>query len=89
VVTTTLAPRAITLAAPSSSMEPTILCARGPNNVGCTGVANDHVVADVPAPQIQRDDIVVFHTPRAAALRCGLGGTFIKRVIGLPGGARG
>jgi signal peptidase I len=27
----------------------------------------------------------VFHTPREAAVKCGEGGTFVKRVIGLPG----
>jgi signal peptidase I len=28
-----------------------------------------------------RGDIVVFHTPSRAAERCGVGGTFVKRVI--------
>jgi signal peptidase I len=32
-----------------------------------------------------RGDIVVFNTPTEAALKCGEGGTFVKRVIGLPG----
>jgi signal peptidase I len=32
-----------------------------------------------------RGDIVVFNTPSEAALKCGEGGTFVKRVIGLPG----
>jgi signal peptidase I len=85
VVTTTLAPRTVTYAMPSSSMEPTIRCARGANNPGCTGVADDHIAVDVPAPPIRRYDIIVFHTPREAALKCGEGGTFVKRVIGLPG----
>src|SRR4029077_682417 len=31
-----------------------------------------------------RGDIVVFNTPSAAADKCGEGGTFVKRVIGLP-----
>lgn len=70
---------------PSSSMEPTILCGRGPANPGCTGVANDHLEAQVPAPSIRRFDIIVFKTPSAAATMCGEGGTFVKRVIGLPG----
>jgi signal peptidase I len=85
VVTTTLAPRTVTYAMPSSSMEPTILCGRGPSAVGCTGVADDHVLVEEPAPQIHRSDIVVFNAPPEAALRCGKGGKLIKRVIGLPG----
>ena len=32
-----------------------------------------------------RGDVVVFNTPPAAANACGEGGTFVKRVIGLPG----
>src|ERR671932_191405 len=31
-----------------------------------------------------RGDIVVFHTPRAAEEQCGAGGTFVKRIMGLP-----
>lgn len=27
----------------------------------------------------------MFHTPKEAALKCGEGGTFVKRMIGLPG----
>jgi signal peptidase I len=30
-------------------------------------------------------DIVVFKTPPLAAVKCGEGGTFVKRLIGLPG----
>ena len=33
----------------------------------------------------KRGDIVVFKTPPLAAVRCGAGGTFVKRLIGLPG----
>ena len=33
----------------------------------------------------QRGDIVVFKTPPEAKIRCGAGGTFVKRIIGLPG----
>jgi len=85
VVTTTLSPRTVTYAMPSSSMEPTILCGRGANAVGCTGIADDHVVVEVPAPEVRRYDIVVFHPPSKAATDCGEGGTFVKRLIGLPG----
>jgi signal peptidase I len=34
-----------------------------------------------------RGDIIVFKTPPAAAEKCGEGGTFVKRLIGLPGDA--
>ena len=73
---------------PSSSMEPTLNCARGPTEPGCLGHSSDRVLAcriclDFGPPS--RGNIVVFNTPRAAALKCGEGGTFVKRVIGLPG----
>ncbi len=73
---------------PSSSMEPTLNCAKGLANPGCLGDSSDRVLAcriclDFTNPS--RGDIVVFNTPRQAALKCGEGGTFVKRVIGLPG----
>ena len=73
---------------PSSSMEPALNCAKGPANPGCLGDSSDRVLAcriclDFGPPS--RGDIVVFNTPRAAANKCGEGGTFVKRVIGLPG----
>jgi signal peptidase I len=73
---------------PSSSMEPTLNCAKGPANPGCLGDSSDRVLAcriclDFGPPS--RGDIVVFNTPDAAVGKCGEGGTFVKRVIGLPG----
>jgi signal peptidase I len=73
---------------PSSSMEPTLNCAKGPAFPGCLGNSSDRVLAcriclDFGPPS--RGDIVVFNTPSEAALKCGEGGTFVKRVIGLPG----
>jgi signal peptidase I len=72
---------------PSSSMEPTLNCARGPTEPGCLGSSSDRVLAcriclDFSSPS--RGDIIVFNTPTEAALKCGEGGTFVKRVIGLP-----
>jgi signal peptidase I len=73
---------------PSSSMEPTLHCAKpGPE---CLGSFNDRIIAnrlayDFASPK--RGQIVVFKTTPAAAI-CGQGGgdsTFVKRLIGLPG----
>ena len=71
---------------PSSSMEPTLHCGRpGP---GCEARFSDRVLANRFVYHFRsphRGDIVVFDTPPEAAIRCGAGGTFVKRLIGLPG----
>jgi signal peptidase I len=71
---------------PSSSMEPTLHCARPA--IGCEARFSDRVLAcricyDLGSPK--RGDVVVFNTPPRAALVCGSGGVFVKRLIGLPG----
>ena len=75
---------------PSSSMEPTLHCAR-PGS-GCEARFSDRVLANrfiyhFRSPH--RGDIVVFQTPPRTELPpprgCGTGGTFVKRVVGLPG----
>ena len=70
---------------PSSSMEPTLHCARPAPD--CEARFSDRVLANrfiyhfrSPA----RGDVVVFETPKAAKEKCGAGGTFVKRIIGLP-----
>jgi signal peptidase I len=71
---------------PSSSMEPTLHCARP--KVGCEARFDDRVLANRFIYHLrnpQRGEIVVFDTPPAARVACGEGGTFVKRVIGLPG----
>src|SRR3954452_23808128 len=71
---------------PSSSMEPTLHCAR--NASGCEARWSDRVLANRFIYRFRdpaRGDIVVFETPPAARQRCGAGGTFVKRLIGLPG----
>src|SRR2546430_2545157 len=71
---------------PSSSMEPTLHCAR-PGD-GCTARFSDRVLACRFCYRLwspKRGDIVVFKTPLLADKRCGAGGTFVKRLIGLPG----
>jgi signal peptidase I len=71
---------------PSSSMEPTLHCAKpGP---GCQARFSDRVLAcriclDFSDPS--RKDIIVFKTPPKAEQKCGEGGTFVKRLIGMPG----
>jgi len=71
---------------PSSSMEPTLHCAR-PAQL-CEARFSDRVLANrfiYHFREPARGDIVVFETPPAAQEKCGAGGTFVKRIIGLPG----
>jgi signal peptidase I len=71
---------------PTSSMEPTLHCARpGP---GCLARFSDRVLANrfiyhFRSPH--RGEIIVFKTPPEAKQKCGAGGVFVKRLIGLPG----
>jgi signal peptidase I len=71
---------------PSSSMEPTLHCAR-PGS-GCEAHFSDRVLACRFCYHFwkpKRGDIIVFRTPPLATQRCGAGGTFVKRLIGVPG----
>jgi signal peptidase I len=71
---------------PSSSMEPTLRCARPA--AGCEATFSDRVIANRLAYRFRdphRSEIVVFKAPPAAEQRCTEGGTFVKRLIGLPG----
>src|SRR5512141_3254090 len=71
---------------PSSSMEPTLHCARPAP--GCEARFSDRVLANrfiYHFRDPKRGEIIVFRTPPEAAVRCGEGGTFVKRLIGLPG----
>jgi signal peptidase I len=71
---------------PSSSMEPTLHCAAPAD--GCEARFSDRVLANrfiYHFTEPERGDIVVFDTPLAAQQQCGAGGTFVKRLIGLPG----
>ena len=71
---------------PSSSMEPTLHCARP--GEGCEARLSDRVLANrfiyhFRSPH--RGEIIVFNTPTAAAeAACNASGTFVKRLIGLP-----
>ena len=71
---------------PSSSMEPTLHCARPA--AGCEARFSDRVLANrfiYHFRDPQRGDVIVFQTPPAAQQKCGAGGTFVKRIVGLPG----
>jgi signal peptidase I len=71
---------------PTSSMEPTLHCAK-PGS-GCTGSLNDRVLVAKVVYRFRdprRGEIAVFHAPATARLACSEGGTYLKRVIGLPG----
>jgi signal peptidase I len=71
---------------PSSSMEPTLHCARPAP--GCEASYSDRVLANRFIYRFRdpkRGEIIVFKTPPEAAVKCGEGGTFVKRLIGLPG----
>ena len=73
---------------PSSSMEPTLHCAAGLGAPGCEARFSDRVLANrviLRFREPRRGEIIVFKTPPAAQSRCGAGGTFVKRLIGLPG----
>jgi signal peptidase I len=71
---------------PTSSMEPTLHCARP--GEGCEAGLSDRVLANRFIYRFRsphRGEIVVFKTPkRTQEAGCG-GGTFVKRLIGLPG----
>jgi signal peptidase I len=71
---------------PSSSMEPTLHCAEPAAD--CLARFSDRVLANrfiYHLKDPERGDIVVFETPPGARAQCGAGGTFVKRIIGLPG----
>src|SRR5512145_293023 len=73
---------------PTSSMEPTLHCAKP--GAWCEGRFDDRVIANRLAYRFgepKRGQIVVFRAPRAAE-RCGRqdgGSTFVKRIVGLSG----
>lgn len=71
---------------PSASMEPTLHCAKPVR--GCKARIADRVIANRLVYRFQdprRGDIVVFRTPGRVVAACDAGGTFVKRLVGLPG----
>ena len=71
---------------PSSSMEPTLHCARPAT--GCEARFSDRVLANrfiYHFRDPKRGEIIVFDTPVPACGSPKAGDTFVKRLIGLPG----
>ena len=71
---------------PSSSMEPYLNCAKP--ELGCLGNSSDRVLACricLTFSNPSRADVIVFNAPKKALRDCGEGGTYVKRLIGLPG----
>jgi signal peptidase I len=73
---------------PSASMEPTLHCARDSGQPGCEAGSSDRVLANRFIYHFRdphRGDVVVFDTPPEAEVQCTIGGTYVKRIVGLPG----
>ncbi len=71
---------------PSASMEPTLHC--GEPAPGCLGSSSDRVIVAKVVYRFRspaRGDVVVFTAPPAAERDCDEGGSFVKRIVGLPG----
>lgn len=71
---------------PSPSMEPTLHCAKPAR--GCLSRVSDRVIANRLVYRFhepRRGDIIVFKAPARVEAACSAGGTFIKRIVGLPG----
>ena len=71
---------------PSSSMEPTLHCARPEH--GCEARFSDRVLANRFIYRFRTRSGATSSSSRRRprrAMRCGAGGTFVKRLIGLPG----
>lgn len=71
---------------PSASMEPTLHCAQPAS--GCLAQSSDRVIANRFIYRFRdprRGEIVVFRAPPRTLTACGESGTFVKRIVGLPG----
>jgi signal peptidase I len=71
---------------PSASMEPTLHCAKPA--AGCRSRISDRVIANRLVYRFhspRRGDIIVFQAPSRVKAECDVDGTFIKRIVGLPG----
>jgi signal peptidase I len=71
---------------PTASMEPTLHCARPAT--ACEARFSDRVIANRLVYRLhdpERGDVIVFETSRKVETACGIRGTFVKRIVGLPG----
>jgi signal peptidase I len=71
---------------PSPSMEPTLHCAKPVP--GCLSRLSDRVIANRLVYRFhepRRGDIIVFKATARVEAACSVGGTYIKRIVGLPG----
>jgi signal peptidase I len=71
---------------PSPSMEPTLHCGKPVS--GCLSRVADRVIANRLVYRFhepRRGDIVVFKASARVKAACAAGGTFVKRIVGLPG----
>jgi signal peptidase I len=71
---------------PSASMETTLHCAQPASS--CLSHFSDRILANRLIYRFRkpkRGEIAVFRVPEIAKVRCGSGGVFVKRIIGLPG----
>jgi signal peptidase I len=71
---------------PSPSMEPTLHCAKPVS--GCLSQVADRIIANRLVYRFhepRRSDIVVFKASARVEAACSASGTFVKRVVGLPG----
>lgn len=69
----------------SNSMERTLHCSRP--SVECSGATDDRILVRPYglSREPARGDIVAFAAPPGAKIACGEGGTFVQRIVGLPG----
>ena len=71
--------RRSTARSPRSAVWPAAACSTAPT--AYSGLPDLFLDFEAPA----RGDIIVFNSPPEAALKCGTGGVYVKRLIGLPG----
>jgi signal peptidase I len=67
----------------SSAMEPTLHCGRP--RAACAGDEDDRVLVLTRFVSFDRGDIVVFPPPPGAEGKCGVGATYVKRIVALRG----
>ena len=71
---------------PTSSMEPTLHCAPPPRAASrARPTACSRTASSSASASPKRGEVVVFETPPAAQRLCNASGTFVKRIVGLPG----